>query len=85
MKKVIARRDAHDPRSHDYYSYDRYQRMVFAMNEYTPKPRKEGKKPGKFDFVREFADTLETGTTILPVSERERLERVFYPSRRRSC
>ena len=78
VKKVIACRDAHDPRSHDYYSYDRYQRMVFAMNEYTPKPRKEGKKPGKFDFVREFADTLETGTTILPVSERERLERVFY-------
>ena len=78
VKKVIARRDAHDPRSHDYFSYDRYQRMVFAMNEYTPKPRKEGQKPGKFDFVREFVDTLEAGTTILPVSERERLERVFY-------
>ena len=78
VKKVIARRDAHDPRSHDYYSYDRYQRMVFALNEYTPKPREEGRKPGKFDFVREFVDTLEAGTTVLPVSERERLERVFY-------
>lgn len=78
VKKVIARRDAHDPRSRDYYSYDHYQRMVFAMNEYTPKPRKEGQKPGKFDFVREFVDTLEAGTTILPVSERERLERVYY-------
>ena len=78
VKKVIVRRDAHDPRSRDYYSYDHYQRMVFAMNEYTPKPRKEGQKPGKFDFVREFVDTLEAGTTILPVSERERLERVYY-------
>ena len=78
VKKVIARRDAHDPRSRDYYSYDHYQRMVFAVNEYTPKERKEGDKPGKFDFVREFIDTLEAGTTILPVSERERMERVFY-------
>ena len=78
VKKVIARRDAHDPRSRDYYSYDHYQRMVFAVNEYTPKVRKEGDKPGKFDFVREFIDTLEAGTTILPVSERERMERVFY-------
>ena len=78
VKKVIARRDAHDPRSRDYYSYDHYQRMVCAVNEYTPKERKEGDKPGKFDFVREFIDTLEAGTTILPVSERERMERVFY-------
>lgn len=78
VRKVIARRDAHDPRSHDYFSYDRYQRMVFALNDYQPKSRKEGQKAGRFDFVREFADTLETGTTILPLSERERMERVFY-------
>ena len=78
VRKVIARRDAHDPREvHDYYSYERYQRMVFALDEYAPKPRKEGGKPGRFDFVREFADTLDTGTPVLPVSERERLERVF--------
>lgn len=78
VRKVIERRDAHDPRTHDYFSYDRYQRMVFALNEYTPKSRKEGEKAGRFDFVRDFVDTLEAGTTILPVSERERLERVFY-------
>ena len=78
VRKVIARRDVHVPRDHDYFSYERYQRMIFALNEYTPKPKKEGKTPGKFDFVNEFVDTLETGTTVLPVSERERLERVFY-------
>lgn len=87
VRKVIARRDAHDPHNHDYFSYEHYQRMVFALNEYEPKPRKEGQKAGKFDFVRQFVDTLQTGTTILPVSERERLERVFYrrnPSSRKS-
>lgn len=78
VRKVIERRDAHEPYRHDYFSYDRYQRMVFALNDYQPKPRKEGQKAGKFDFVREFADTLETGTTVLPLSERERMERVFY-------
>ena len=78
VRKVIARRDAHAPRNHDFFSYEHYQRMVFALNEYTPKRREAGQTPGKFDFVNDFVDTLETGATILPVSERERLERVFY-------
>ena len=78
VRKVIARRDAHAPRNHDFFSYEHYQRMVFALNEYAPKRREAGQTPGKFDFVNDFIDTLETGATILPVSERERLERVFY-------
>ena len=41
VRKVIARRDAHVPRDHDYFSYERYQRMIFALNEYTPKPKKD--------------------------------------------
>lgn len=74
VKQVIERRESNDPRRHDYYSYDQYEKMVFAMNEFQPKE----KKNGKFNFVKDFIDTLEVGTTILPVSEKERVEKVYY-------
>ena len=47
------------------------------MNDYQPKPKKDG-KAGKFDFLTEFIDTLEVGKTILPVSEREKIQTVYY-------
>lgn len=47
------------------------------MNEYEPKPKKNGKS-GKFDFLADFVDTLDIGTTILPVSEKEKVETVYY-------
>lgn len=77
VREVIARRDGNDPRNHDYFRYDQYEKVVFAMNDYTPKKKKNG-QPGKFDFLADFIDTLEVGTTILPVSEREKIETVYY-------
>ena len=77
VKQVIASRESNDPRNHDYFQYDQYEKMVFAMNDYHPKPKKNG-KPGKFDFLIDFVDTLDVGTTILPVSEKEKMESVYY-------
>lgn len=77
VKQVIASRESNDPRNHDYLQYDQYEKMVFAMNDYHPKPKKNG-KPGKFDFLIDFVDTLDVGTTILPVSEKEKVESVYY-------
>lgn len=78
VKKVIAARESNDPRNHPYYQYDQYEKMVFAMNDYKPKAKKETDKKGKFDFLVEFIDTLEVGKTILPVSEKERIETVYF-------
>ena len=77
VKQVIASRESNDPRNHDYFQYDQYEKMVFAMNDYHPKPKKNG-KPGIFDFLIDFVDTLDVGTTILPVSEKEKVESVYY-------
>lgn len=77
VKQVIASRESNDPRNHDYFQYDQYEKMVFAINDYHPKPKKNG-KPGKFDFLIDFVDTLDVGTTILPVSEKEKVESVYY-------
>lgn len=78
VRKVIDLRKKNDPRNHDYFQYDQYEKMVFAMDDYKPKERKEGRKQGKFDFLSEFVDTVEAGHTILPISEKEKIETVFY-------
>lgn len=44
-----------------------------TMNEYTPKKGKN-----KFGFVKEYVDTLTDGTTILPISEKEKVNMVYY-------
>ena len=77
VRRVIESRDAGAPKAHDFYSYDHYEKIFFAKNDYTFKPKADGKK-GKFDFLEEFVDTLETGTTVLPVSEKEKIETVYY-------
>lgn len=77
VKKVIESRESNDPRNHAYYQYDQYEKMIFAMNDYQPKPKKDG-KTGKFDFLIDYVDTLDIGKTILPVSEKERVETVYY-------
>ena len=78
VKRVIDMRDRSTPRNHDYFSYDRYERIVLAKNDYVPKKKKDG-KAGKFDFLASFVDTLDAGAgaTILPLSEKEKIETVY--------
>ncbi|MCC8096274.1 MAG: DUF5686 and carboxypeptidase regulatory-like domain-containing protein [Tannerellaceae bacterium] len=78
VRNVISSRESNNPRNHPYFTYDQYERMVFAMNDFEPKVREEGEKAGRFDFLAEFVDTLDMGRTILPVSEKERFEHVYY-------
>lgn len=77
VQRIIALRREHRPRDHDYYSYDHYEKLFFAKHDYTPKPRKKG-KTGRFDFLHEYVDTLDNGVAILPVSEKEKMQRVYY-------
>lgn len=78
VKKVIAARESNDPRNHDYFRYDKYEKMIFALNDYHAKPKREDGKTRRFDFLSDYVDTLDIGKTILPVSEKEKIESVFY-------
>lgn len=77
IKNAIEHRDSNDPRNHPFFTYDQYEKVVFAMNDYQPKQRTDG-KTGRFDFLIDYVDTLDVGTTILPISEKEKLETVYY-------
>ncbi len=78
IKNAIDVRDSNDPRNHDYFSYNQYEKVIFAMNEYEPKPPREDGKARRFDFLIDYVDTLDAGTTILPVSEKEKVETIYF-------
>lgn len=77
VKQVISARESNDPYNQDYFSFDKYEKIIIAKNDYKPKP-KNSNKPGKFDFLSEFVDTLDIGTTILPISEKEKIATIYY-------
>lgn len=83
VKKMIDRRESNNPRNQDYYQHDQYEKMLLALNEYEPKPKKKD-KAGKFDFLTEFVDTLDEGTTILPIMEKEKVETIYYRKKPKS-
>ncbi len=78
VRNVIANREANSPQNHDYFQYDHYERMTMSLDNYVPKaPRKDGKKR-RFDFLIDYIDTLDIGKTVLPISEKEKAETVYY-------
>ena len=77
VKKMIDLRDSNVPENKDYFQYDQYEKILLGLNEYEQKTKKNGKK-GKFEFLNEFVDTLENGTTILPILEKEKITTVLY-------
>ena len=83
VRNMIERRESHNPRQKAYYQYDQYEKMLLGLNEFERKPKKDG-KAGKFDFLNEYVDTLETGATILPILEKEKIETVFFRKKPKS-
>ncbi|MCM1521207.1 MAG: DUF5686 and carboxypeptidase regulatory-like domain-containing protein [Muribaculaceae bacterium] len=79
MERIRATNELTDPRkTHDYYNYDKYERITMAINDYHHE-EDSAAKPGKFDFVKEYIDTsIITGKPILNISVREKLSTVNH-------
>jgi len=78
MKKVIAAKKLSDLTNHDYYKYDKYEKLTLAANDLTPE-RLE-KKP--FSSTPWLLDQVEecqyTNKLILPISVDETVEEHIY-------
>ena len=75
--------DIGDPRRHDYYSYDKYERITLALNDFHPDD--DNLILRKFPFVKEYVDTSEvSGKPILNVSVKEKASTVNYRRHPRS-
>ncbi|MDD6209274.1 MAG: DUF5686 family protein [Bacteroidales bacterium] len=78
IKKVIEHRDDHRLSQKDYYSYEQYEKLGFAINDFAPDLEKK-KLLSKFKFLFAYVDTSEfTHKPVLTVSLRERLSNIFH-------
>lgn len=75
IRKAIEARENSDPKNHEFFSYNRYESIVLAINQYTPK---NTNPDSKFGFLSEFVDTVGFNNTVLPLSEKEKYETVYY-------
>lgn len=86
VKKLIALRDENDPENHDYFSYEQYDKMTMALNDFSEE-KKDKWIFKNFQFLFDFVDTSEiTGKPILTVSIREKVSKNYYrksPEQRR--
>lgn len=73
MRKVIAAKKNSDLHVHDYFSYEKYQKLTFAINEFTEKVYSDANFKN-MPFLKNHVETCpETGKLILPVSVQEKL------------
>ena len=78
VQKLMARREINDPKNHEFFSYDKYEKLTFAFNNFTDK-NKEKKAFKKFKFVFDYMDTSEvSGKPILNVSIKEKLSTHYF-------
>lgn len=78
MRKVIAAKKMSDLRQKDFFTYTKYEKMTFSINEFTDKVFEEGEFK-KFAFLKDHVETCpETGKLILPLTVDETLSETFY-------
>ncbi len=78
MRKVIERKSSSDLRSREYFTYNKYEKMVFSLNDVTEKVfEKEDYK--KFSFLKDHVERHPvTEKLILPLTVEEKISQVFY-------
>lgn len=78
VKRLMARKQMYDPKNHDYFSYDKYEKMTFALNDFSEKQKKKWIFK-KFQFIFDYLDTSEvSGKPILNVSVKEKLSTEYF-------
>ena len=78
MKKVIAAKKASDLRTHDYFSYQKYEKMTLALNEFTEKVFEDDHFK-HFPFLKDHVEVCpETGKLILPLTVEEKVSQQIY-------
>ena len=78
MKKVIAKKRNSDLHAKDYFTYTKYEKMTFSLNEVSDKVFEEGEYK-RFAFLKDHVEkSPQTGKLILPLTVDETLSEIFY-------
>lgn len=77
MRRVIEKNKIDDMSRHDYYSYDRYQKITLSLNDISDKQLEKG--PLSKKWMRDYMEVSPlTGKRIMPVSVDETVTRHVY-------
>ena len=77
VKRIIARRDKGKPQDEPFYSYEKYERLMYGLDDVSEDDKNVLTR--RYPFLLEYADTSElSGKPVLPVSVREQLSHEYY-------
>ncbi len=78
VEKLRARRNMYNPRDHEYYNYDKYEKVSFGLNNFNAASSKN-LIARNFKFLKEYVDTSDiTGKMVLPLSIQEKVSQEHY-------
>ena len=78
VNKIRNSREENDPKNHDYYHYQKYEKFTLALNDFHINEEEKGLNK-KFKFMKEYIDTSEiSGKQILNVSIKEKVSDYYY-------
>ena len=78
VRKIIDNRKSGDPHNEDYYSYQRYEKLTYALNDFDS-IRQQKWLYRKFGFLKNYVDTSEIShKPILTVSTKEMIENNYF-------
>ena len=79
IKNVIKNKDKNRMGGQDYFEYDRYEKLEYAMNNFQDDFFEKKKALKKFKFLSEYVDTSTlNGKPFLPFYIRETASKVYY-------
>ncbi len=79
MKKVIAHKGDNRIESHEFYEYNKYDKVEFDLNNFDPEKLKKRRSMKKFKFLMDYVDTSEVnGKPFLPFFIQETSAKVYY-------
>lgn len=77
-RRLMALKNQGFPTNHPYYSHERYERIMYGLNNYDQLKENSGFFK-KNEFLAEYADTSAiTGKLVLPVSVKEQFSHDYY-------
>lgn len=78
LRRIRATMRDYDPMRHDYFSYEKYERLMYGFNDVTELTDKNVVFR-KFGFLADYADTSRvTGKRVLPISIKEQVSQEYY-------
>lgn len=79
VNRIRANADLGDPYNEDNYNFEKYERIVIALNDISDSIGTDGGLMKKFQFLNQYVDTSEvTHKPILPLSIKEKVSNMYH-------